>query len=54
KFYRCADDISKKCRGSGLGLAITRGILSQHKGEIWAESELGRGSTFIFTLPANN
>ncbi|MBA3053240.1 MAG: cell wall metabolism sensor histidine kinase WalK, partial [Candidatus Omnitrophica bacterium] len=46
--------ISKKCRGSGLGLAITRGILSQHKGEIWAESELGRGSTFIFTLPANN
>ncbi|MBU3955373.1 cell wall metabolism sensor histidine kinase WalK [bacterium] len=54
KFYRCNDDISKKSRGSGLGLAITRGILSQHKGEIWAESEPGKGSTFIFTLPEGN
>lgn len=54
KFYRSDDDISKKSRGSGLGLAITRGIISQHKGEIWAESEPGAGSTFIFTLPANN
>ena len=54
KFYRSDDDISKKNRGSGLGLAITRGIISQHKGEIWAESESGKGSTFVFTLPVNN
>ena len=38
--------------GAGLGLAISRGIVAAHHGEMWVESELGRGSTFRFTLPA--
>lgn len=39
--------------GAGLGLAISRGIVAAHGGEIWVESEVGRGSTFLFTLPAD-
>jgi signal transduction histidine kinase len=38
--------------GSGMGLFIAKGIVEAHGGEIWVESELGRGSSFYFTLPA--
>lgn len=38
--------------GTGLGLAIVKNIISAHRGKVWAESEPGQGSTFIFVLPA--
>jgi signal transduction histidine kinase len=40
-----------KHTGSGLGLSIARGIVHAHGGTIWAESQFGKGSSFLFTLP---
>ncbi|HKJ26390.1 MAG TPA: ATP-binding protein [Anaerolineales bacterium] len=50
RFYRGEKSRSRKTGGAGLGLAISRGIIQAHGGEIWVESTLGKGTTFIFTL----
>ena len=42
---------AKKKGGAGLGLAIAREIVTAHGGEIWVESEVGKGSTFTFSFP---
>jgi signal transduction histidine kinase len=39
--------------GMGLGLAITKRLIQAHRGKVWVDSELGRGSTFSFILPIN-
>jgi PAS domain S-box-containing protein len=44
-------DAGAGVRGFGLGLSIARGIIEAHDGLLWAESELGTGSTFHFTVP---
>ena len=41
---------TKKEKGTGLGLSITHGIITEHGGRIFAESELGRGTTFRIEL----
>jgi signal transduction histidine kinase len=50
-FYRAPDSGGSKVGGMGLGLYISKEIVTRHGGRIWAESELGRGSTFYVSLP---
>ena len=51
KFYRLDNSSTRTSGGTGLGLYISRKIIELYNGQIWAESELGKGSTFFINLP---
>jgi signal transduction histidine kinase/HAMP domain-containing protein len=51
RFRRTQASVEGKVPGLGLGLYITKGLVEAHGGEIWVESEMGKATTFRFTLP---
>ena len=51
KFYQAYTGEDRNNEGTGLGLFISKEIIKKHNGEIWAESEIGKGSRFIIQLP---
>ena len=54
QFKQIENSLSRKVGGSGLGLPIAKRLMDAHKGFIWLESELNKGSTFFLAIPVMN
>jgi len=51
EFFRADNALDQKIKGSGLGLSLVKKIIEAHKGKIWFDSELGKGTRFTFIIP---
>ncbi|MDP9046541.1 MAG: ATP-binding protein, partial [Bacteroidota bacterium] len=54
RYFRAESPQTKYISGFGIGLYLSAEIIGRHNGKIWAESELGKGSAFYFTLPLDS
>ena len=51
EFFRSDNALDQKVKGTGLGLSLVKKIIEAHKGKIWVESDLGKGTKFTFSIP---
>ena len=51
RFFRAEEEVARGTPGTGLGLFIVKQLVEKMKGKIWFTSQLGKGSTFSFSLP---
>jgi signal transduction histidine kinase len=51
RFYQVQKSLTREIGGSGIGLSIVKDLVEKHRGWIWVESKVGKGSRFVFTLP---
>jgi PAS domain S-box-containing protein len=54
RFYQVDSSLTRKVGGTGIGLNISKKYIELHEGHIWVKSEVGKGSTFSFTLPLHS